>query len=292
MNKAGPKLQLIIAMVAFGTIGIFRRSISVGSATLAMTRGLIGTLALLCILLLTKQKLNFPAIRRNFWRLVASGTCIGLNWILLFEAYAYTTVAVATLCYYMAPVFVILVSSPLFFHEKLTRKKLLCTAAAFAGMILVSGVLTQTSATNLRGVAYGLAAALFYAGVITLNKTIRDIPAYDKTILQLFSAAVVMVPYVLLKEQPTLADFTPTVVILLLVVGIFHTGITYALYFNALGHLPAQTVALFGYIDPIVAILLSAFLLHEAMGVLEVIGTLMILSATILSDLPTKQKEA
>ena len=118
--------------------------------------------------------------------LVLSGALIGINWILLFEAYNYTTVATATLCYYMEPVIVILLS-PLFFKERLTGKKLICTAAALAGMALVSGIFEPGGSIagaagaaglrgdNLRGILYGLGAAVLYASVVILNKRLRGV---------------------------------------------------------------------------------------------------------------------
>ena len=288
VNKS--KLMLITSMVIFGTIGIFRRQIPLESSTLALARGVIGTLALLVFLQIAGQKLNFASIKRNAMLLLVSGAFIGINWILLFEAYNHTTVAIATLCYYMAPIFVILVS-PLVLRERLTGHKLLCVLVALMGMILVSGVLKPDSGhSDFSGVLFGLGAAAFYASVIIMNQKIRNISAYDKTIVQLGAAALVVLPYVLLTDSTDWAAMTPFAVAMVLVVGLVHTGVAYVLYFGSMDKVPAQTVALFGYIDPIVAILLSAFLLSEAMGVYEIIGTLAVLSATIFSEMPERKK--
>ena len=274
------------AMVIFGTIGIFRKYIPLSSAMLALVRGAVGTLFLLALVRLKGQQPDKVAIRKNFPALCLSGAFIGFNWILLFESYRYTSVATATLCYYMAPILVIL-ASPILFKERLTGKKLLCVAAAFAGMVLVSGVLEAGfgGLSELKGVALGLGAAVLYASVILMNKCIRDIGAYDKTILQLGSAAVVLLPYTLLTEDWSTLTFTPSVVLLLLVVGVVHTGLSYALYFGSMGSLRAQTVALFSYIDPIVAILLSATLLREGMTLLAAVGAVLVLGSTLISEL-------
>jgi len=274
------------AMVIFGTIGIFRKYIPLSSAMLALVRGAVGTLFLLALVRLKGQHPDKAAIRKNFPALCLSGAFIGFNWILLFESYRYTSVATATLCYYMAPILVIL-ASPILFKERLTGKKFLCVAAAFAGMVLVSGVLEAGfgGLSELKGVALGLGAAVLYASVILMNKCIRDIGAYDKTILQLGSAAVVLLPYTLLTEDWSTLTFTPSVVILLLVVGVVHTGLSYALYFGSMGSLRAQTVALFSYIDPIVAILLSATLLREGMTLLAAVGAVLVLGSTLISEL-------
>lgn len=288
-NKISEKsalFALIFSMVIFGTIGIFRRHIALSSGVLAMARGFIGAAFLLLIIALRREHLSKAAIKKNLWLLILSGACIGFNWILLFEAYRYTTVATATLCYYLAPIFVI-IASPLILKERLNGRKVLCVLMALAGMVLVSGVLQAGfhGLSEMKGVVFGLGAAAFYASVILMNKKIIGIPAYDKTIVQLVCAATVLVPYVLLTEELAEAEWSGIGFVLVLVVGILHTGVTYALYFGSMAHLKAQTVAIFSYIDPIVAILLSAVLLQEKMDGLTILGMVLILGAAVYSEL-------
>ena len=231
------------------------------------------------------------AIRKHLLILLVSGGFIGLNWVLLFESYRYTSVAVATLCYYMAPIFVMLIS-PVLLKEKLTVKKIVCVMAALIGMIFVSGVLDGgiSDISELKGVLFGLGAAALYASVVMMNQKLREVPTYDKTIMQLGSAAVVLVPYILLAENVGAVELTPLIVIMLIVVGVVHTGIAYALYFGSMNDLKAQTVALFSYIDPIVAIILSALFLKEPMTLHSAIGAVLVLGATMISELPEKKK--
>lgn len=292
MNNNRDKMMMIAAMTIFGTIGIFRRYIPLPSSTLALARGVIGTLFLLTLVLFVKkQRLDGGAIRRNLAFLVISGALIGFNWILLFEAYQYTTVAVATLCYYMAPVIVVMVS-PFLFKEKLTPLKAACVAVALAGMVFVSGIPQSGfgGISELKGILLGLGAALLYATVVVLNQYIRDIPAYDKTIMQLGMAAVAILPYTLLTENFADISFTPIAVLMLLFVGIVHTGIAYTLYFGSMSGLKAQTIALFSYIDPVVAIILSAVILQENIGLWGVIGAVMVLGSTMVSELFGEKK--
>ena len=210
---------------------------------------------------------------------------IGFNWILLFEAYKYTTVAVATLCYYMQPVIVLLLARPLL-HEKITRRQYLCVGLALIGMVLVSGILQGdgSASGNGAGILLGLCAAVLYAGVVLLNKTLSRVPAYEKTTIQLFSAAIALIPY--MGWQGSLRSFTlsPSSIVLLLIVGVVHTGIAYVLYFGALEALPARTAALLSYIDPVTAVLLSAVWLHEPLSISGIIGAILIIGSAIYSE--------
>ena len=287
-NATRARLGLIISMSIFGTIGIFRRYLPLPSGVIAFARGVIGTLFLLVLVAVMKKGISWAAIRNNLGKLLASGALIGLNWILLFEAYRYTSVATATLCYYMAPIFVI-VASPLVLREHLTAKQGICVAVALLGMVAVSGVL-EGGRGDLRGILFGLGAALLYATVVVINKTIGEIEAYDKTIVQLGAASVVILPYILLVETVSWTAFTPLVCLVLLVVGILHTGVAYALYFGSMGALKAQSVALLSYLDPIVAIVLSALVLGEWPGPLTWGGAVLVLGAAMVSEWPTEKR--
>ena len=285
-SLSADKAKLIAAMCLFGTIGILRRYIPCSSGVLALARSVVGLLFLLAVRLFRRAPFPAAALRQNAPVLCASGVLLGGNWILLFEAYRYTTVAVATVSYYMAPVFILLLS-PLVLHESLTLKKALCVAAALLGMTLVSGV-WETGLTGMTGVVYGLGAATMYTGVVLLNKRIRGLSAGDRTIAQLFVAAVAMLPYVLLTEQNGALRMDAGALLLLIVAGVLHTGVAYTLYFGSIGSLPAQTAALFSYIDPVVAVLLSVLLLHEPLSALAAVGAALVICAAVVSELPPR----
>lgn len=282
------KMKLIVSMLIFGTIGIFVRYIGLPSSVIAVCRGYVGMLFLAVVLLVQRKKPDLKAIRDNLVLLVVSGGLIGMNWIALFEAYNYTTVTTATLCYYLAPVFVTL-ASPFVLGEKLTTKKLLCVAVALFGMVFVSGVL-EGGISGLRGILYGVTAAVLYASVILLNKRMRPIPAFDKTLIQLGMAATVALPYVLGTVDMGQLAPAPLALVLLLVVGVIHTGVAYTMYFSSMSEIPAQTVALFSYIDPVSAIFLSAIFLKEPLTLFGCIGAVLVLGSTLVSELPERKK--
>lgn len=280
------KLKLITSMCIFGTIGIFVRNIPLPSSIIAFARGLVGMLFLLAVVLVKKSFISVKDIKKNLLWLILSGAFLGMNWILLFESYRFTTVATSTLCYYLAPIIVILVS-PFLLKEKLTLRKSICAAVALVGMVLVTGILQNgvPEITELKGIFFGLGAAVLYAGIMLLNKKIQGISAYDKTIVQLGISAVVILPYCLLTEDITALPFSGKILFLLFLVGVLHTGITYFLYFGAMGHMDAQAVAIISYIDPVVAVLISVFVLREGTDIGGIVGAVFILGATLVSEL-------
>lgn len=286
MNKDNFKsyVALIGSMLIFGTLGVVRRYVPLSSAMLALCRGALGSMFLLIFVLVRGGKLKLPERKATLW-LVLTGAIMGLNWMLLFEAYSYTTVAAATMCYYMQPTIVILLS-PLVFRERLSGRKLACAAAAIVGMLFVSGVLSGGigQVRDIRGIAFGLGAAALYAAVIILNKKVVVEDIYAKTVVQLAGAALVMIPYVLLTEGVPELTLTAADIGMVLLVGIVHTGITYALYFGSMQRLKAQTVAVMSYIDPVFALLLSAAVLHESLTPLGILGAVLIIGSAVISE--------
>ena len=282
-------LKLIISMVIFGTIGIFVRYIDAERGFIAFTRGIIGAIILVVALLLMRRRPSLTAIKNNLVWLLISGACIGINWILLFESYSYTTIATSTLCYYMSPVFVI-IASPLVLGARVTAKKWICVVVALVGMVLVSGIVggDGIGENGIIGVALALGAALLYATVTLLNKKLKDISSYDTTIVQLAAAALTVLPYTIFAESNDIFALDPVAIIMILVVGVLHTGVAYMLFFSSIQELPTETVALFSYLDPIVAVLLSLFI-SEPMTLPMCIGAVLIIVALIASEVDLKR---
>ena len=285
-------IMFITSVLIFGTIGIFRRYIPLSSGMLAFLRGLLGAGFLAVYKRFYQRNRSYNISSRNMILLLITGALIGLNWMLLFEAYNYTSVSVATLCYYMQPTIVILLS-PLVFSEKLTGKRMICALAAVIGMVLVSGVIGGSAGQGgeLKGIACGLGAAALYATVVILNKKIHVEDAIDKTIVQLITAAAVMMPYLALsgRGQMEFDSIGTTTVIMVLIVGIIHTGIAYALYFGSMEKLKAQSVAVLSYLDPVFALILSAVILGERMTVFGIIGAVLIIGSAIISETGNKE---
>ncbi len=286
-----PRLMLIISMTVFGTIGLFVRNIPLPSGEIALYRAVFAAMIIGLYLLVTKQKIPFGKIKKELPLLLLSGVAMGFNWILLFEAYKYTTVSVATLSYYFAPVIVTL-ACPLLFKEKMGAKQWICFVGSTVGIVLITG-LGDLSAGNSHfiGILFGLGAACLYATVILLNKFIKNVDGIHRTFLQFLAAIAVLVPYVAFTSGVNLSSLTSKGWVSLVVVGVVHTGITYCLYFSSLKELPGQKAAILSYIDPLVAVLVSVVVLHESMGVLQIIGGAMILGFTLWNEIKPVNKK-
>lgn len=278
-----PRTRLIGAMAIFGTLGTFVHYIPLPSAVIVMVRAVLGTVAVGFIMLASRRRFRWEALKKNALWLLGSGVCLGLNWTLLFEAYRHTTVAVATLCYYMAPVFLLLLS-PVVLNEPMTRRKAACIVISVIGAALVPGA---AGGGSLPGIALGLGAAALYCAIMVMNKKMEGLDPMETTFVQLCVAAVVITPYALLSnagDLPVIWRCMLTCLPLLLIVGFVHTGLAYALYFPSINALPGQTVAVLSYIDPVLAVVLSALVLREPITGFQLLGAALLLGGTFVSE--------
>ena len=282
-----PRVMMMTAMAIFGTLGLFVRRIPVSSGELALYRAILATLLIAGFLLVTRQKIPFARIRRELPLLLASGVAIGINWILLFEAYRYTTVSVATLSYYFAPVIVTIVC-PFLFHEKLTVKQIICFIMSTLGIVMITGIGSLSGSRDLVGILFGLGAAVFYASAVLVNKFIKNVDGIHRTFLQFLAAIVILLPYVLLTTGVHIGSLGGVGWINLLIVGLIHTGVTYCMYFSSLREIPGQKAAILSYIDPLVAVLVSVTLLGEPMTLWQAVGGLLILGFTLWNEISPK----
>lgn len=290
MNEAGhhskkARMELICSMTIFGTIGIFVRGIPLPSGELALYRAVLAALLILGYFLFSRTRIDISSLKRELIILLASGAAMGINWILLFEAYRYTTVSAATLSYYFAPV-IVTVLCPVLFHEKLTKKQVLCFVMSTAGVVMIIGVHNLGGGgRDLIGILFGLGAAVFYASVILLNKLIKGVSGIQRTFLQFLAAIAVLIPYVACTGGFHLAGLSGAGWGNLLIVGLFHTGITYCMYFSSLKELRGQEAAILSYIDPMVAVLISVLVLGESITGFQVIGGMLIIGFAVWNEI-------
>lgn len=281
-------VMIIVSMAIFGTIGAFKRYIGVSAGELALYRAILAIVFIGLVLLVTKRPIPFRQIRKQLPLLLLSGAAMGINWILLFLAYERTSVSIATLSYYFAPIIVTLLC-PILFKEKLTLKQILCFVVSTAGLVLITGIQTDGN-SQLTGILFGLSAAVFYATVILMNKFIKGVDGLHRTFLQFVGAVIVLIPYVALTGGVTLGSLNTSGWVNLLIVGLVHTGLCYCLYFSALKDLPGQKAAILSYVDPLVAVLISVTVLQEPMSPIQWVGGALILGATLVNELHLPKK--
>lgn len=284
-----PRGMIVISMAIFGTIGLFVRNISMSSGEIALYRAVLAAVLIGIFLLVTRQKLPLKAMKKELPLLLLSGVAMGFNWILLFEAYKYTTISVATLSYYFAPV-IVTVACPILFKEKMGKKQWLCFAMSTLGIVLITGLGDLSGGKqHMIGILLALGAACLYATVVLLNKFIKNVEGLHRTLLQFVAAILVLVPYVLFTGGTNIVTLDGIGWGCLLTVGLIHTGVAYCMYFSALRDVTGQKAAILSYIDPLVAVLVSVVVLREPITWMQILGGVLILGFTLWNEIsPSK----
>ncbi len=278
------KWLMSFSMIIWGTLGLFTRQISLPSGELALYRAVLAIILIGALLLITRQKIDFALVKRELLLLLFSGIAMGINWVLLFEAYNRTSVSVATLSYYFAPVIVTALSS-LLFRERLTKKQLFCFIMSTLGIFLIIGAEGFSGKGDMPGILCGLGAACFYALVVLLNKYIKGVAGLHRTLMQMLGALVILLPYVLISGNWGIGTLDFSGIFALLIVGLLHTGVNYCIYFSSIKSLSGQSVAILSYLDPLVAVLVSVFLLGESMSAAQWLGGALVLGFTLFNEL-------
>jgi RarD protein len=279
------KLQFILSMIIFGTIGLVVRHIDLSSSERALLSSFIGCLFLLLIFFMIKKKISWNLVKSNALFLILSGIALGGNWIFLYQSYDHTTIANATLGYYFAPVFVMILS-PFVLREQLSIKKIVCIGVAIIGMLMIVGEgVRASSSDDLLGLSFGLIAAAFYAALLLLNKFIKDMGKLELTIIQLGTTTLLLMPYVFFTEGLGIFEVSSSSIPFILILGIINTGIGFWLFFSGMEGLKGQSIAMLSYVDPFVAILISAIILQEQMTIVQMLGGVLLLSSTFVSEI-------
>ncbi len=285
-EKINARGKIIIAMFIWGSLGLFVRGVDLTSIEIAFFRAALGSGFLILISFLKKDKLDKKMLKANLFILILSGIALGINWIMLFQAMKYTTISNATLSYYFAPVFITIFSTILF-KEKMTLKNILCLFGAIVGLFLIMKSGDSQSLNNfnhLKGITYGLVGAVVYAIIVMLNKYIKGMSGFQTTLIQLLVAAIVLIPMVSGKNGIDFTSMDRKTWILVLILGVVHTGIAYLLYFPSIKNVKSQSIAILSYLDPIVAIIVSFLFLGESMTLVQIIGGFLILSTAYINE--------
>ncbi|WP_144645131.1 DMT family transporter [Priestia megaterium] len=278
------KIQFVLSMIIFGTMGLIVRYIDLSSSEIALLSSSIGCLFLMIVFLMRKRTISWKLVKVNACILFFSGIALGGNWMFIYQAYDHTTLTNATLGYYFAPVFVMILS-PFILKEQLPVKKIICIGIAIIGMLMIVGNGVSASGTeDLLGIVFGLLAAACYAALMLLNKFIRLMGRLEITIIQLGITALLLLPYVFLTEGFGVFEVSKSSVPFIIILGIMNTGVGFWLFFSGMEKLKGQSIAMLSYVDPFVAILISAVILREHMTIVQIIGGALLLGSTFISE--------
>jgi drug/metabolite transporter (DMT)-like permease len=274
-------LRYVLALLLFGSNGIVASKISLNSYEIVLSRTLIGSLFLIAVFVLGRNRVQFWNNQRQLLFLIISGAAMGASWMFLYEAYNQIGVSVATLSYYCGPV-IVMVLAPIVFKEKITTAKIVGFLSVLTGMFFVNGAGLLENGCSW-GLVCGSMSAFMYSVMVIFNKKAKDITGLENTMCQLVVSCIVVAVFTLIKQGKAISIPTESILPILFL-GIVNTGIGCYLYFSSIQKLSAQTIAICGYLEPLSALVFSAAFLQERLAALQVIGAILILGGAAFGE--------
>ncbi len=274
-------LKYISALLLFGLNGIVASHIPLNSYEIVFLRTLIGSILLVSLFVLSKEKFHVKTYKQDTIFIILSGISMGTSWMFLYEAYQQIGVSLSSLLYYCGPV-IVMILSPIIFREKLTAPKLLGFVTVLIGIFLVNG--SAADSNNPWGLVCGAMSAVMYFFMVTFNKKSKNISGMENSVIQLVVSFLTVAAFTGIKQG--FAMNIPTDAWLwIFVLGIVNTGIGCYLYFSPLAKLPVQTVAVCGYLEPLSAVVFAALLLGETMTFAQIVGAVCIIGGAMIGEL-------
>lgn len=272
----------IAALCLFGSNGVVALNIALESYQIVMLRTLIASVFLCLAYFVSGGRMRALEYKKDMACIAVSGAAMGISWIFLFEAYVLAGVSIPTLAYYCGPV-IVMALSPFIFGEKITIFKIAGLGSVAAGMLLVNGAELHSGGIS-RGLFYGLAAALMYSFMVIFNKKAKNVTGLENSAMQMCVACAVSTVYAVGKGLPSIAgviEFAVPVMFL----GLINTGVGCYLYFTSIQKLPAASVAVCGYLEPLSALLFSAVMLNEKLSYAQLLGAALIIGGAAMGEL-------
>ncbi|MCJ7856493.1 DMT family transporter [Lachnospiraceae bacterium NSJ-143] len=282
------RIMIILTMIVWSTTGVFSRKVTLPSYQITFFRYLIALSFMFLVFKIQRRKLNFSKIRPDIKILIISGAALALNSMMLIESYKYTTISKATVCYYVAPV-IVTVLSKIFFKEHIGLKKIICLIITFAGIILTAYSKSAATESNpMLGIGCALLAAVFYAIVTVGSKSVKSISGIDLTVVQFLIGFLTASIYAAFSGGISMSALDFENVFNLFIIGIVYTGLAFLVYFSAIKNIPGHEAALLSYTEPASAVFISYFFLNEGISVPQVIGAVMVIGAMAASETDIK----
>ena len=296
-------LKYFAGLLVFGSNGVVASFIHLSSYEIVLLRSVLGGCLLLALFFATGHRFTFMHHKRDLLFISLSGVTMAVEWLLLFEAYAQIGVSLGMLINYTGPALVILFS-PLFLKERITFPKLIALAAALldmdadtmqtqlAGRLALAAARLGAFFISGQAAAHGVSAwgllcailsAVTYAIMVLTNKLAQSIKGIENAVLQLLCAAAVVAVFVGCKQGFSM-DIAAGEWLPILWLGFVNTGLGCYFYFSSIGALPAQSVAICGYLEPLFAVVLSVLILKETISPLQIIGAVLIVGGAVFGE--------
>ncbi|KXU51934.1 MAG: DMT family transporter [Longibaculum muris] len=281
-------LSVHLAVLLFGTSGVFIKIIPMSALLLTLGRGIFSALALYAFIHFREYSLRLERLRDYFWNLLA-GIFLAMHWFLFIMSIQISTVSIGTITFATYPLFVVFLE-PYVFKEKFQLKNLLNVVMIAIGIAFLIPAFELNNATTL-GILYGLGSSFCFAILSIINRRLAAL--YDSVVITLYEQTVAACLMTILISiiKPTVHEGTVLDFFHLIIYGVVFTGLAHSLYIQGLKGIKAQTASIISVLEPVYSIVLAIVFLQERMSYQEMIGTFIIFVTVMIATLQNSVDE-
>ncbi|NVK26334.1 MAG: EamA family transporter [Gammaproteobacteria bacterium] len=281
-------LQLHLGVLLMSGSGLFAKFIDIPAVDIITYRSIFTALFLFAVLKITRCSVRLKSFK-DYKIALALGLLAGIHWATYFMSIQKTSVAIGMITMFTYPVLTVLIE-PLLNKQLPKLKDILLSSVVLIGISLLFPNLWQSnisvSQDYLLGIVLGLLSALCFAlRNIGISHYFKQYSGGHSMFYQFLISAIILLPFV---ELPP-SELNGKSIELLLLLSIFFTAAPHVLFASSLAKLPASTVGIIAYLQPLYGILLAAVLLAERPSFMTIFGGIIILSAAIYKTLQSSK---
>lgn len=288
-------LFVLTAAALWGIAGVFVRVVSnsgIKEMQIVFFRAFFSAV-ILGVIILFKKKNLFKIKLRDLWLFISAGIfSIVLFNFSYYKTMALTSLSVAAVLLYTAPIFVCVLSVFLF-REKITLNKISALIIAFVGCCFVSGVFSGEHRLTPTALTFGLLTGFGYSlytifSQILINKKYNTLTITFYTFL---SAALGSLPFINITKTYSQLTSAPSALWVLFLMAVFNTVIPYLFYTAGLSGVATSVAPIIATLEPVVATIVSVALFREVFEIWHFLGIVLVLSSVIVLNLRCKKRE-
>lgn len=297
-TEKGKNLSVLMILAAgcmWGSMGLWvRRFSAFGLESLhILAMRVMVTVVLMGVFLLFYRKEYMKIRLKDSWCFVGTGI-----FSIVFFGYCYnrtimiTSMSVAAILLYTAPIFVMVISRFLF-KEYFSPVKIAALFLAFGGCICVTGLVGGQEAVSMTGILTGLGSGFGYALYSIFSRYGLE-KGYHPFTVTWYTFVFALAAILVLTDFHAICDFWgshPSNIMYTIAYGIVTTVLPYILYTSGLKHVENGKASIMATVEPVVATILGVCVYQETMSFMNVVGVVLVLTAIVLLNLKTKKKK-
>ncbi|ARC84511.1 DMT family transporter [Clostridium argentinense] len=282
MKKNYGILYVVMSATFFGIMPILAKVAYSGGANTQTTLFLRFSFAAIILFLYLRFKKISIKLKKNQLIFVFVLGIIGYTMmsVLLFMAYNYMSVGIATMTLYIYPAIVTILSSVIY-KERINAKKIICLSLCIIGIFIMIDL--GSASFSIIGVILSLLASLCYSWYVlgASSNYIKSIDSYVMSFYVSLSSALATFVIGLITNNLNF-HIKAYGLVAIVIIAFISTVVALMAFLQGVKIIGPSSAAIFGTLEPIVSLILGALILGEALTFKTMLGSFFIITSMVI----------